>query len=516
VSAAPHRLRTRAVEQRAATAGTGEAVWRALFGAAGAFCLITLAVVCLLPFRDQLDPGTVALIMLIPPVAASTGGVWLGVGAAAFSAGAFNFFFTHPYYSFRIESSASIAALLVYVCMAVTLAVLASRLRDARVLANRRARNASLLGGLAVEMIRQSKLEPPLRSALHDLVEALDLRGAHLEITNALGELVSVDSGEVVEARALMPKEPSSTPIVLREQGGLALVPVATGEASYGYLSVDPGPSNELGADSYRLLDSFAGIVALAAARSDIEEQAVRRRALEESDRLRRALLHSVSHDLRTPLTAIRTIAAALRAADVDREQRDAMLSDVESEARRLTHLVANLLEVSRVESGALRPVRVPVPVEELCRAAVEDARLTLGSHVVELDVEPHLPPVDVDETMLRQVLVNLLENAANHDPGPLKLRALRAGRRLELRVIDHGPGVPEAERQRIFEAFQRLRSREGVRERGTGLGLAIARGFVEAHGGTIRVETTIGGGATFVVSLAFAEASTGIAPDPD
>jgi two-component system sensor histidine kinase KdpD len=253
------------------------------------------------------------------------------------------------------------------------------------------------------------------------------------------------------------------------------------------------------------VLDSFAGVVALAAARSDIEEQAVRRRSLEESDRLRRALLHSVSHDLRTPLTAIRTIAAALRGADVEKEQRDAMLADVEHEASRLTRLVTNLLEVSRVESGALRPVRVPVPVEELLRASIDDARTALGDRQIELDVEPHLPPVDVDETMLRQVLVNVLENAAIHDPGPLKLRAIRAGRRLEIRVIDHGPGVPEAERQRIFEAFQRLRSPSKARERGTGLGLAIARGFIEAHNGTIRVETTIGGGATFVVSLPLA-----------
>jgi two-component system sensor histidine kinase KdpD len=502
MSTAPGRLRVRAVEQRAATAGTGEAIWRALFGAAGAFCLITLSVVCLLPFRDQLDPGTVALIMLIPPVAAATGGLWLGIGAAAASAGAFNFFFTKPYLSFRVESSASVAALIVYMFMAVTLALLASRLRDARTLANRRARNASLLGGLAVEMIRQSKLEPPLRSALHDLVEALDLHGAHLEVTNALGERVDIDSGDAVQARALVPVGSSATPVVLRERGGLALVPVATGDESYGYLSVDTGGSSELGADAYRLLESFAGVVALAAARSDIEEQAIRRRSLEESDRLRRALLHSVSHDLRTPLTAISTIASALRSADVDREERDAMLADVENEAGRLSRLVGNLLEVSRVESGALRPMRVPVPVEELTRAALDDARLVLGDHDVELDIEPHLPPVEVDETMLRQVLVNLLENASMHDPGPIKLRALRAGRRLELRVIDHGPGVPEAERQRIFEAFQRLRARNGARERGTGLGLAIARGFVEAHDGTIRVETTIGGGATFVVSL--------------
>ena len=500
MSTAPHRLPSPTVDAYARSAATGEAIWRVLFGAAGAFCLIALSVVCLLPFRDRLDPGTVALIMLVPPVAAASGGLWLGVGAALVSAGAFNFFFTHPYLSFRVESSASIAALIVYLFVAVTLAVLAARLREARALANRRARNASLLGGLAVEMIRQSKLEPPLRSALHDLVEALELRGAHLQVTNALGERVEIDSGDADLARALVP-DSSSQSVVLRERDGLALVPVATGDAAYGYLSVDPG-RHELGADAHRLLDSFAGVVALAAARSDIEEQAVRRRSLEESDRLRRALLHSVSHDLRTPLTAIRTIAAALRDADVPKDERDSMLADVEHEAGRLTRLVSNLLEVSRVESGALRPVRVPVPVEELCRAALEDARLALEGHVVELELEPHLPPVEVDETMLRQVLVNLLENAALHDPGPLKLRAVRAGRRIELRVIDHGPGVPEAERQRIFEAFQRLRSAAGVRERGTGLGLAIARGFVEAHGGSIRVETTIGGGATFVVSL--------------
>lgn len=502
MSAAPRRLRSAVVEAHARSAGTGEAIWRVLFGAAGSFALIAIAVISLLPFRHRLDPGTVALIFLIPPVAAATGGLVLGMGSALASALAFNFFFTKPYNSFRIESSASIAAFVVYMFMGVTLAILASRLRDARRLANRRARNASLLGGLAVEMIRQSKLEPPLRSALHDLVEALDLQGAHLEVTNALGERVEIDSGDAVQARALIPVPGSATPVVLRERGGLALVPVATGDASYGYLSVDGGRGAEFGADAFRLLDSFAGVVALAAARSDIEEQAVRRRSLEESDRLRRALLHSVSHDLRTPLTAIRTIAAALRDADVDKAERDSMLADVEYEAGRLTRLVSNLLEVSRVESGSLRPARVPVPVEELCRMALDDARHALADHVVELELEPHLPPVEVDETMLRQVLVNLLENAATYGRDPVKLRALRAGRRIELRVVDHGPGVPEAERRRIFEAFQRLRTPGTSRERGTGLGLAISLGFVEAHHGTIRVETTIGGGATFVVSL--------------
>jgi two-component system sensor histidine kinase KdpD len=482
---------------------------RQIARAAAASALIALVVLCLLPLRDTLDPGTVALILLVPPVVVASGGAWLGVGAAVASGLAFSFFFTQPYESFRIQSDASVAALLVYVCVSLVFAVLIARLREARALAHRRARNASLLGSLAVEMIRQDRLEPPLRSALHDLVEALELRGAHLEILNALGERVELESGDASEARALVPDGTSST-IVLRALGGTALVPVAAGDTSYGYLSVDPGPERELGDDAHRLLESFAGVVALAAVRAGMQEEAVRRRSLEETDRLRRALLHSVSHDLRTPLTAIRTIAAALRGAEIAPGQRDAMLADIEQEACRLGRLVGNLLEISRVEGGALRPNRVPVPVEELCRGALGDARLMLGEHVVELEIEPSLPPVEVDETMLRQVLVNVLENAAAYDPGPIRLHAERVGALLELRVIDHGPGVPEAERERIFEAFQRLPARGGVRQRGTGLGLAIVRGFVRAHGGTIRVETTPGGGTTFVVSLAFSEAPAG------
>jgi two-component system sensor histidine kinase KdpD len=222
----------------------------------------------------------------------------------------------------------------------------------------------------------------------------------------------------------------------------------------------------------------------------------------DESDALFRALLYSISHDLRTPLTAITTIAAVLRSSDVDSGLRDAMLADLEEEAERLVRLLSNLLEASRVEAGALHPSLVRVPVEELCRAAVDDARPFLGSRLVELDLEPHLPPVEVDETMIRQALVNLLENAARHDPGPLEVRGTRAGRFLEIRVIDHGPGVPAAERERIFEPFQRLRERAGKHRRGTGLGLAIARGFLEAHRGDVRVQATSGGGATFVVAL--------------
>ena len=220
--------------------------------------------------------------------------------------------------------------------------------------------------------------------------------------------------------------------------------------------------------------------------------------SLGQSAGLSRALLYAVSHDLRTPLTAIRTIAAALRSADLDVAQREALLADVDQEAERLARLLARLLEAARVEADAVHPALVRVPVEELCHAALCDARQALGRRLVELELEPDLPAVEVDETLIRQALVNLLENAARHDPGPLRVHAARAGRYLEIRVIDHGPGVPAAEQRRIFEAFHGLREDR----RGAGLGLWIARGFLEAHRGDLHVETTNGGGATFVISL--------------
>jgi two-component system, OmpR family, sensor histidine kinase KdpD len=240
--------------------------------------------------------------------------------------------------------------------------------------------------------------------------------------------------------------------------------------------------------------DSSAGVLAVAATSAGV--------SLEESERLSRALLYSLSHDLRTPVTAITTIAAALRSPAVEAGVRDAMLADLETEADRLVRLLSNLLDACRIEAGMVRPTLARVPVDELCLAAVEDARPSLGTRLVEVAVEPQLMPVEVDETMIHQALVNLLENAARHDPGPLEVRAARARRFLEIRVIDHGPGVPAAERERIFEAFRQLRDQVRERPRGTGLGLAIARGFVEAHRGDVHVEPTPGGGATFVVSL--------------
>jgi two-component system sensor histidine kinase KdpD len=484
---------------------------RRRLAAAGAFVvLLTVAVGALLPFRDDLTVGTIALALLLPVLGATYGGLATGLAGAVLGSLAFNFFFTEPYYSFRIDDEESIAAFAVYLGVAAVLALVVDRLREAERLAARRARDLALLQDATTEMIRNPHLESTLRSALRRVVEGQALLGACLrvELSHGVVEAVAGESASAVEAAELFSRPPGEgrpTMLSLRQRKGTRATPIATPDQAYGFLVVDPG-ERELDAAADAFLTSFAGVVALAVGRERLVDEGVRRRALEETDRLRTALFQSVSHDLRTPLTAIRTAAGALRSAP-DASARDAMLDDVEREAGRLSRLVESMLDLSRIESGSLRPRRTRMPVDELVWAAIEATGARVPADL-EVDVPESLPPVAVDETMIRQVLVNLLENAAAYaEAGPVAVRADTRLDRLSLRVIDHGPGVPEAERRRVFEPYLRLRP-EGSRPTGSGLGLAISRGFVRAHGGDIRVETTPGGGATFVLELPLEEGS--------
>jgi two-component system sensor histidine kinase KdpD len=465
--------------------------------------LLVLTVLLCLPFRSDANVGAIALAMLIPPLAATGAGpLWAGF-AALITGLVFNFFFTQPYNSPRIASSASIAAFVVYVVVALVVAVAAARVRAARTLADRRAADATLLQTVTVELIRNAQLVPTLRSALAELVEALHLSGAMLQaqIGEAIVEARAGDTGRCEASLAKLRASGEPTVMTLRPPGGEpAVFPLITPAGGLGFLVADGGLL-PLGPDRERVLESFAGVVALSLERAQLAEEGLRRRALEETDRLRTILVQSVSHDLRTPLTAIKATASALRQSDPGPQERDMMLGDVEEEADRLEHLVSNLLDLSRIEAGTLTPDLERVPVDELVYGSIEAATLGGDDGRVDADVSEDLPPLEIDETLMRQVLVNLLRNAVRFDrEGRILVDARTAGGFIELRVVDHGPGIPEAERHRLFEPYYRLRP--GVRGEGTGLGLVISRGFVEANGGTIRVEPTPGGGATFVVAL--------------
>jgi two-component system sensor histidine kinase KdpD len=237
--------------------------------------------------------------------------------------------------------------------------------------------------------------------------------------------------------------------------------------------------------------------------RARLSDEVARMELLKQVDEQRSALLRSVSHDLRSPLATIRAVATDLRDGVVYEEPtRIELLSTVCDEAERLDRIVANLLSLSRIEAGAFAPERQAVPIDEL----IADRLRKLGGlfrHVrVQVELAGDLPLVDGDYTQLEQVVTNLLENASRHAPPGTMVRVggrrqPGAGGQVEIWVSDEGIGIPDYERQRVFEPFRR-----GEGSRSSGVGLAICKAVVEAHGGTIRVERTPGGGATFVFSL--------------
>jgi len=240
---------------------------------------------------------------------------------------------------------------------------------------------------------------------------------------------------------------------------------------------------------------ALAELAALAEERDRMQAEMVEAEALRRSDELKTALLRSISHDLRTPLTSIIAGGAALGSPSTTSEERGELSAAVVSEGERLSRLVENLLDMSRLEAGKAQPHSEPVDLAEV----LEAARAAIGRpEVVRLAVDRELPLVDADAAQLERAFANLLENAVRHGGGrPVLVKSMPFGGKITVRLVDQGPGIPESERRRIFEPFQR-----GEGGSGAGLGLAIAKGFIEANGGEVSVDSVVGQGSSFVVSM--------------
>jgi two-component system sensor histidine kinase KdpD len=250
---------------------------------------------------------------------------------------------------------------------------------------------------------------------------------------------------------------------------------------------------------------ALAELAALSRERDRIQAEAIEAEAFRRSDELKTVLLRSVSHDLRTPLTSMIAAGAALGSPSATPAERRDLSDAVVQQGRRLSRLVENLLDVSRLESGKAEPHREPVDLGELLEAATRS--IGAGQEKIRLAIDTELPALSADAAQLERAFANLLENAVRHGNGnPVLVRSRRVGPRLVVRVVDQGPGISEPERKRVFEPFHTARPTESG---GIGLGLAIAKGFIEANGGEIAVESVPGQGSTFVVMFPASEAST-------
>jgi two-component system, OmpR family, sensor histidine kinase KdpD len=240
--------------------------------------------------------------------------------------------------------------------------------------------------------------------------------------------------------------------------------------------------------------------------RARLHRESLQVEVLRRTDALRAALLSSISHDLRTPLSSIKASASSLLQEDVqwDEEARRSFALSIEHEADRLNRLVENLLDMSRIEGGALKPEKEWYPIDELIHDVLGHMQPLLQGRTVQTDLPDDLPPVELDYLQIDQVLTNLIENAVRYTPtdSPIEISARAQGNQMMISVADRGPGIPPADLERIFDKFYRVSGTPAQTVRGSGLGLAVSRGLIEAHGGHIWAENRPGGGAIFRFTL--------------
>ena len=496
------------VPRRLAVGGPRGALGYAV--AVGGTALVTAP---LLVFRGDVSKTNVVLAyLLVVTAAAAAGGLGPGITAAGLGFLCFDVLFLQPYHHIIVDDPQDYLSLGVYLLVAVVVSLLVASSEHRRAQAERRERETRMLFDLSTSLVAHGSLTDTLDGVVRTVRSLFDLAGCAIVLPAGDGIRLAAVDGQVPDDldERFVGVRPARSSVQIQgpadlEPGQALTVPMRSGEHVVGALVVVAGGpgSSGFGEAERQVLATFANQAALAVEQGQQEEQRNRALALQETDRLRTALLNSVSHDLRTPLASIKASASSLLDPEVrwSDAERDEFLATINTEADRLTRLVHNLLDMSRIEAGALDPRLVESSLAEVVGPVVRRARAASRQRV-DVDVPDELPPVLVDPVRLDQVLTNLLDNARGYAAAsPVQVVARRAGDSVELRVVDHGPGIPGPEREHVFDQFYRLKG-GGRRPEGTGMGLAICRGIVEAHGGTLRVETTPGGGASFVLTL--------------
>jgi len=445
-------------------------------GLAVAVAAVAAATVAIYPLTSVAPTVSLSVVYLPAVLVVSVyWGLFLGLLTSLLSALAFNFFHLPPVGQLSLADSRNWVALAAFVTVAAVVSAMAELARSRAIDAERGRREADLAAALARELLAGSDTRTALGATARRVAEALAIPSAAIDLGASDGD----------ERRVGLP---------LRGGDG----------AQIATLLVPRGLAPEI-AQRLRaqVVPALGALVAIALHRDAMQSEAVETAALRRSDDVKTALLRAVSHDLRTPLTAIVAGGHALGTSSITDEERRELSAAVVDEGTRLSALVDKLLDLSRLQAGRAEPRREWISVEDILHAA----RDGLADRPVEirLSVDQDVPALRADGAQLERAFANVLENARRYSNGlPVSVSARRMGDRVVVRIVDLGPGIRAAERERIFEPFYRGRGPDPGRRpwTGSGLGLAIARGFVEANGGTISVESLPGQGTSFVISL--------------
>lgn len=477
---------------------------------------VALAIAAGIALDRTLDVRNLALVFLMSVLASAVrGGLGPGLFASLLGAVAFNFFFLEPRYTFTVRDPESVIALFFYLGVAVVASNLTAAVQRQAVAARQRARTTEDLYLFSKKLAGTGTLDDVLWATAFQIASMLKVRVVILLPENGS---IAVKAGyppddTLVDADIAAAKwawehnRPAGRAADTLPGAKRLYLPLRTGREAVGVIGLDndrQGPL--LTPEQQRLFDALADQAALAIERIQLVSDVDKARLAAETDRLRTALLTSISHDLKTPLAAIMGSADMLKdlGSQLPEETRKELLSTVIDESERLNRFIVNLLDMTRLGSGAMQPNYTFHFAGDMVGTALSRAAKIASGHRIEVGIPADLPMLKVDPVLFEQVLFNLIDNAAKYAPEEtlIDIRGRRDGNLVVLSVMDEGPGIPPEDLERIFDSFYRVRKSDQVRA-GTGLGLSICRGFVEAMGGTIRADNRSDrSGAIFTIRM--------------
>ncbi len=473
----------------------------------------------MLPYFERLDLAMVYVLGVV--IIASRSGTWPSFVATVLSIAAFDFFFVPPFYTFAVSDVRYFITFAVMFVVSFVISRLTLRVRRQAEAARLRERRTAALYNLSRDLVRERGAKHLSEIAMKHISEVFDSRVAVL-IPDEQNRLSAAD--ESPPAFTPEPQEMSVAQWVFEHRqpagfstdtlpGAKALyLPLIASAGVIGVLGIRPNnPDGSFEPEQFHYLEAFANQTAIAIERSFLGEAAQRALLKAETESLRNTLLSSISHDLRTPLSAITGAATTLLQRDVllDTDSRIDLVKTIHEEADHLNRIIKNVLDMTRLESGAIQVNKEWQPLEEVVGAVINRLGDRLNDHPLTVKLPGNLPLIPFDSLMIEQVLVNLFDNAIKYTPRgtPLELSASESFYTVTVELADRGPGIPPGEEERIFEKFVRGRGVAG----GVGLGLAICRTIISAHGGKIWAENREGGGALFRFTLSAA----GLPPAP-
>jgi two-component system, OmpR family, sensor histidine kinase KdpD len=461
-----------------------------------------------------ISPVNLVIIYLLAVVLSA---VYLGRGPAILtsilSVAAFDFFFITPRFSMAVSDTEYLLTFAGLLAVGLIISHLTSLVREQANAAQGREMQTVALYELGKDLTVTAKLTDIAKTVITQIGQtfgrdvAIFLPEEHgpLKVYAASPGLVIIDNELAVADWSFQRGQAAGRGTDTLPDASMRYQPLRTTRGVVGVLGVRPADAgHQLSHDQRRTLDTFANQVAMAIERARLAEQARQAEILEITDKLQSALLNSISHDLRTPLVSITGALSSLmdETIKLDAASRRSLVETAYEEADRLNRLVGNLLDMTRLEAGAVRIHKDLCDVQDVIGSALEQLNSRLGKHPVTIDASPELPNISIDFILISRVLVNVIDNAIKYSPpeAPIEIRAQATSGHVEIGVADRGPGIPKEDLTRIFDKFYRVQRPDNVT--GTGLGLAISRGIIEAHGGFMAAENRPGGGAIIMLAL--------------